>query len=131
METSLLIDTGATISLLSRVLFEALLKEKSYELKGVCEPIFSANGTGIDAIGQTEVCMAIDESKLQHSFVIADIRVDGIPGMDFLKKHNCVINLQKGTLSVSGIEHLVKSDGFSKQHKVSAVSRHSLPLDLW
>ena len=128
METSLLIDTGATISLLSRVLFEALLKEKSYELKGVCEPIFSANGTRIDVIGQTEVCMAIDESKLQHSLVIADIRVDGILGMDFLKKHNCVINLQKGTLSVSGIEHLVvKSDGLSKQHKVSAVSRHSLP----
>ena len=32
METSLLIDTGATISLLSRVLFESLLKDKSYEL---------------------------------------------------------------------------------------------------
>ena len=33
METSLLVDTGATISLLSRVLFEALLKDQSYELK--------------------------------------------------------------------------------------------------
>ena len=35
METSLLIDTGATISLLSRVLFETLSNDHKYEIKGV------------------------------------------------------------------------------------------------
>ena len=47
--------------------------------------------------------------------------------MDFLKKHKCVINLQRDILSVSGIEHPVKSDRFSRQNKVSVVSRTSLP----
>ena len=128
METSLLIDTGATISLLSRVLFESLLKDKSYELKGVFDPIFSANGTQIDIIGQTEVCVAIGESKLQQSVVIADIRVDGILGMDFLKNYNCVINLQRETLLVSGTDHPVKSDRFlERQQKVWVLRRTSLP----
>ena len=93
-----------------------------------CDPVFSANGTQIDIIGQTEVCVAIGESKLQQSVVIAGIRVDGILGMDFLKNYNCVINLQRETLLVSGTEHPVKSDRFlARQHKVSVLSRTSLP----
>ena len=121
METSLLVDTGATISLLSRVLFEALLQDQSYELKGVCEPVSSANGTPIDVIGQTEVCVVIGESKFQQPVVIADIHVDGILGMDFLKNRNCIIDLQKESLFVSGIEHPFMTERLSRPHKVSVI----------
>ena len=51
-EVSLLIDTGATISLLSRLRFETLWKEQSYQMKGVSEPILSANGTPLDVLGR-------------------------------------------------------------------------------
>ena len=121
METSLLIDTGATISLLSRVLFEALLKDQSYELKGVSEPILSVNETPLDVLGQTEVGITIGESRLQQAVVIANIHVDGILGMDFLKECNCIIDLQRDTLSVSGMEHPLRTEGLSRPLKVSVI----------
>ena len=83
IEASLLIDMGSTISPRSRVMFEKLLKEHTYQIKGVSEPILSANGTPLDVLGQTEVGITVGESRLQQPVVIANICVDGILGMDF------------------------------------------------
>ena len=127
IETSLLIDTGATISLLSRVLFETLSNDNKYEIKGVSEPILSANGTPMDVLGQTEVSITIGESTFQQMVVIADFNMDGVIGLDFMKTNDCIIDVQKDILSILGTQHQILSEGISGSYKVSIVNRISIP----
>ncbi|CAG2219087.1 unnamed protein product [Mytilus edulis] len=95
IKASFLVDTGATVTLISNKLFNSLRKEEMPNLNQVVQTIMSANGTALNVAGKGEFHIWIDQNVYSAEAVVADLALDGIIGLDFLKKNRCLINLQE------------------------------------
>ena len=127
MDASLLVDTGATVSVISKVVFETLSLTCKYPLHVVQDELLAANGSPLEVIGRTRMGIAIGQSKLEQDFIVANVNVDGILGIDFLSKHKCVIDIERLVISVLGTEHKLRLEGMSTSYKISLVNRISMP----
>ncbi|CAC5415297.1 unnamed protein product [Mytilus coruscus] len=94
-KAKMLIDTGATVTLISKKLFDNM---HSYVLSPMDRDILTTNA------------------------VIADLNVDGILGIDFQKSQNCVINITKGSIWVNGRDTLLHFEGQIGCYGVSVAS---------
>ena len=127
MPTRFLVDTGATVSLLSRAAYERM--DQAHETStGVDGEVVSTNGTLVKVLGQTRVQLKISDGAWEQDVIIADIHEDGILGMDFLLKHKCIINLQTRAISIPGMEpiKMERTAGGHNQAMVRSVSMHPL-----
>ncbi|CAG2193218.1 unnamed protein product [Mytilus edulis] len=95
IKASFLVDTGATVTLISNKLFNSLRKEEMPNLNQVVQTIMSANGSELNVTGKGEFHIWIDHNVYLAEAVVADLALDGIIGLDFLKKNRCLINLQE------------------------------------
>lgn len=93
-----LVDTGATISLISNALFEKFKSSDSPEIRQINQEITTANGTPVCTRGTANVTVKLGNCHSVLEVVIADLTVDGILGLDFLKNNRCTIDLEKGVL---------------------------------
>ncbi|VDI31930.1 Hypothetical predicted protein [Mytilus galloprovincialis] len=64
-------------------------------LNQVVQTIMSANGSELNVTGKGEFHIWIDHNVYLAEAVVADLALDGIIGLDFLKKNRCLINLQE------------------------------------
>ena len=127
MPTRFLVDTGATVSLLSRTAYDRM--DKAHETStGVDGEVVSTNGTLVKVLGQTSVQLKISDGAWEQDVIIADIHEDGILGMDFLLKHKCIINLKTGAISIPGMEpiKMERTAGGHNQAMVRSVSMQPL-----
>lgn len=62
-----------------------------------------ANGTPIEVFGETTLSMQFGTKEHKVAVVIADIEVDGIIGMDFLKATNSTIDCDQMTIRFQGV----------------------------
>ena len=54
------------------------------------------NGTLLSVKGCVHTCVLIGGTEFEGSFVVSDgLVVDAIVGLDFIQKHNCVIDSEK------------------------------------
>ena len=93
MDVYLLIDTGATVSLLSKVCYGNMHGRNSLPVEKVDRHVLSANGSSVEVHGKAYVRVVLNGTSLQQEMIVADIAVDGILGLDFLVKHEAIINL--------------------------------------
>ncbi|CAG2197985.1 unnamed protein product [Mytilus edulis] len=63
-----------------------------------------ANGDLQATIGKAEFSITINGKCFQHILLIADIDTPAILGYDLLNRHNCKIDLGKGTITFGGTE---------------------------
>ncbi|CAG2249542.1 unnamed protein product [Mytilus edulis] len=73
-------------------------KKERPELEPITQVIISANGTELSIAGKGMFCIEIGQDKFIVEALVADISIDGILGLDFMKKNNCKIDLQQETL---------------------------------
>ena len=85
-----LIDTGATLTILSRKVWESMVRQST------------ASGNPIDVCGRTKVGLRITELNCVIDVIVADIENEVILGLDFLRDMNCTINFRQCTLTVQG-----------------------------
>ena len=85
MKAKLLIDTGATISVVGP-LFASGRKIDSLDIV-----IYIADGSPLLVKGVTNVPLVIDDMSVNQNVVVANI--DGILGLDCIKSHACSIDL--------------------------------------
>ncbi|CAG2215679.1 unnamed protein product [Mytilus edulis] len=102
--TKFLIDTGATVTLVSHALFYRIQKNERPELEPITQVIISANGTELSIAGKGMFCIEIGQDKFIVEALAADISIDGILGLDFMKKNNCKIDLQQEILQCKRTE---------------------------
>ena len=100
--TDCLVDTGATLSILSIRAWDTLSQASTMSLKPFKAAIFTASGNQVDVKGQVSMMVEISSIKCIAEMVVADIDVDAILGLDFLKANNCQLNLDEDTLSIKG-----------------------------
>ena len=98
MKAKLLIDTGATISVVGPRFTSG---RKIDPLEG---DIYIADGSPLLVKGVTNVPLVIDDMSMNQNVVVADIGIDGILGLDFMKSHACSIDLVNCTIVLDGRE---------------------------
>ncbi|CAG2194550.1 unnamed protein product [Mytilus edulis] len=107
-KAKMLIDTGATVSLISKKLFDRM---GSHVLSPMDRDILTTNGSPLIVFGKTIIDIEINGDVCSNIAVIADLNVDGILGIDFQRSQSCVINITKGNIWVNGRETRLHFEG--------------------
>ncbi|CAG2238400.1 unnamed protein product [Mytilus edulis] len=107
-KAKMLIDTGATVSLISKKLFDSM---GSHVLSPMDREILTTNGSPLIVFGKTIIDIEINGDVCSNIAVIADLNVDGILGIDFQRSQSCVINITKGNIWVNGRETRLHFEG--------------------
>ena len=98
--TNLLIDTGATVTLISTVFFKDMSNMPT--LSSSQRDILTANGESLKVAGKTIIEIQSDTFKCLSEAVDADINVDGILGLDFLNSQHAEIDMCNNTIKIQG-----------------------------
>ena len=111
-EIKLLVDTGATVTLLSKRVFDQI-KNSSEDItvEESNQEIMTAEGKPLKVYGVANLDITLGLSKYQRKMVVADISVDGILGLDFMNGYNTILNVSEKTLSINGERHSLELEG--------------------
>ena len=105
--TSFLLDTGAAVSLLSRVLWERVKPEGAELQPGSSQQLVSVDGTPLKIHGSAVVPVQLADRTYNINIVVAEgLTTGAIFGLDFLEAHLCILDLGQRTLSFDGCNTL-------------------------
>lgn len=88
------LDTGASRTIVKPKLVETAMRRK----KSIDCRLLSASGQQIPVLGEVSVTMQVGEVTYTHNVIVAEIMDDCILGLDFMKKHDCRIDVTNGIL---------------------------------
>ena len=97
-----LVDTGSCCTILSKAVFERWPPETRPTLTPVNLYLVTATGESSPFLGKAKIEITLGSQKLLHDVLLADIKNDGILGMDFLTKHCCDMFLSRNHLLLNG-----------------------------
>jgi hypothetical protein len=66
---------------------------KHRSVERVESDVLSANGSTVDVYGKTSFDLVLKGTTMSHEVSVADLSVNGIPGLDFLVKYMAVIDI--------------------------------------
>ena len=127
MSSEFLVDTGATLSILSIKGWDILSHSSSVVLQLFKSEIFTASGSPIDVKGKVQVMVDISGIQCLTEMVVADIDVDGILGLDFLKKNNCTVDMSKNIITVKGRKCKMNVEGKIGCYRISVSETINIP----
>ena len=122
-----LVDTGATLSILSIKAWDVLSQNSSMMLQPFQSEVYTASGNPIDVKGKVQVMVDVNGIQCLTEMVVADIDVDGILGLDFLKKNNCTLDMNRDILTVKGRTCKLSVDGKIGCYRISVSETVSIP----
>ena len=117
-ETSILIDTGASSSLISENLWMNIgrprLKKDKYPTRWC-----SASGEDLQVLGEVELNITLlEEEHLNNFTVVKKLTYDCIMGMDLLHKFGLIIDLVKHRMKLTGPNQYIPIKIFRKEQSV-------------
>lgn len=97
----IVVDTGASVTLIHpRIINAATTLTSPNGLKSFIT-VKTVTGEIAPVIEQRDVVITIGYQKFRHRVLIVEIYDQVILGLDFLHKHNCIVNIGTRTLSVN------------------------------
>ena len=94
VKCNLLIDTGATVTLLSRRVQKKISVNSRPKLRPVSQTVLAAGGDQLNVYGKATYQIHLGQMVgARCRFIVADINVDGVLGLDFMKSNHCVIDI--------------------------------------
>ena len=94
MAVRFLVDTGASVTMLKSSIYEELPDAKRIPLEGEDRRMLLADGSTLPFTGRGKFAIGVGPSSAVHEVLLADIEVDGILGMDFLRAQQCELRLE-------------------------------------
>jgi transposase InsO family protein len=104
VSVELLVDTGASCTLVSGEIFGKLPVEEVKIERVVGRKFQLADGTPLRTYGACQVNISLGTETVRHEVIGADISDPGIIGFDFLEAHGCLLDLGRKRLEVKGVE---------------------------
>ena len=102
MPLILLVDTGSNVSILCKELLDVWPQEHFPNLTPVNVRLVTATGECSPFYGKAQIEFTLGNQKLSHEILFADIKNDGILGIDFLSANRCDMLLRKDHLVLNG-----------------------------
>ena len=93
-----LVDTGCTVTLVSSQVFNQLPVEDRPDLAPSSNELVSADGSSINSYGDALFNITIGHKTICHRAIVADIKNDGLIGIDFLAQHQFSIDFKTSKL---------------------------------
>ncbi|XP_063442509.1 uncharacterized protein LOC134722814 [Mytilus trossulus] len=98
------VDTGATLTLVSTRVYDSIpdlcrphLNKTRSQIKSVSDKYLSPRGKG-------NFTLDFGQEKLTSEAVVADLQVEGIQGLDFMKKNKCLIDVSANVLHIDNVK---------------------------
>ena len=99
---SFLIDTGAGVSLLSKLTWDKIKPTEEGLNPIVTHRLVGVDGVPIKVDGTVSVPITIGKVTLQHDFIVAEqITAEAILGLDFLEANKCILDLASGKMQIT------------------------------
>ena len=95
-----LVDTGATLNLISSKVWSTIKGSENPEEFN--KNIVSASGNVLDTKGKTKVCFEINGVSCVMDMVIAEMDIDARLWLDFILKHNVVVDVVGMVMHIKG-----------------------------
>ncbi|KAK3106230.1 hypothetical protein FSP39_015710 [Pinctada imbricata] len=103
LEAHLLIDTGATLSLISEKVYNNISSTPGIApLQEVKRKVLTANNEPLKIIGLTTVSITVAGKSYSTPVLVADVSVEGVIGLDFMKENSCAIDICNQNMTLSG-----------------------------
>ena len=126
MKGKFLVDTGATLSIVSNKTYYALEISKRPELGELRQTVVSASGTDLSSIGQAYFQFHVGKTTCDLEAVIADIPMDGILGLDFIKQQHCLVDCARDEMIIGDTAVPLEFEGKIGCYRISAMHDVSL-----
>ena len=97
---AMLVDTGSDVTILQKQLFDQCFADSIQEPDPVRSTLITATGESANFYGKVNVNFRIGNRDFIHDVYIADIKTDGILGLDFLSKYECSIQLGQSSMQI-------------------------------
>ena len=105
VKAKLLVDTGATVSLISTELMSRIPEEDRPRLDSFSRDILDAGGNCLQISGKGTFPTQIRGFSCKLDAVVADLSNDGIMGLDFLEENGCTIDVAKKKMCIKGKQY--------------------------
>lgn len=96
-----LVDTGSNVTILKKELLEQFPPDICQNVKPTNLKLLSVTGEVTPFLGEVTLGLEIGSQKVQQKILFADIKNDGILGMDFLTAHQCDLMLTQRCLRLN------------------------------
>jgi hypothetical protein len=107
----LLVDTGATLSIISPDILYAILNDPNPTLAPIDQPILMADRTALKVEGFISMPLMVSNLVFNQTFAVAHTGVDGILGLDFMTNNDCLIDLPNSSMMLKGKRVKLSFDG--------------------
>ena len=98
----MLVDKGSAVTILCKNLFDSWPQSEKDKIESVTFSMMTATGNISPFVGKIQTNITLGKKTVNHEVLIADIKNDGILGMDFLQATNCNLNIGKNSLQTGG-----------------------------
>jgi hypothetical protein len=98
----LLVDTGATLSIISPDILYSILNDPNPTLAPIDQPILMADRTALKVEGSISMPLTVSNLVFNQTFAVAHTGVDGILGLDFMTNNDCLIDLPNSSMVLKG-----------------------------
>ena len=96
-----MVDTGASVSLLHADIWKEITTDSSLGLEAWHQKLIGVEGNSLS--GTANLGVGLGDITVQSDFLVAaGLSSKAIIGLDFLEKHEAVINLSQGVLHLKG-----------------------------
>ena len=92
-DISFLLDTGASVSILSKEVFDEIPKEDRPHLQQTDKKLSASNGSIIHTHGIATLTIDVQGMPIQEDFWICNCDATGILGIPFMEKANVVLDI--------------------------------------
>ena len=98
----MLVDTGASVTIISKTVFDKLYPSPPNFVEPVQFSLVTATGETAPFYGKKMVEIRIGNNLFSHEILVADIQNDGILGVDLMSPNNIDVLLSKSCLMIKG-----------------------------
>ena len=122
-----LIDTGASLTILSKKAMEIISQNSKIQLEPFHSKLFTASGEKVSVHGKTRVLLELCGQQSIIDVTIADIDIDVIIGLDFLKENECQLDLVNNILNCRGKQCVLRLMGKLGCYRVTVAEKIEVP----
>ena len=108
---SALIDSGSTVSVIHPDVLARIPGMVDADIEHPGGELRMADGGVVRTLGSVNLCMKIctDNLSMEHKMVVAPVEAPAVLGLDFLRVHRCILDVDGCTLRVGGAVHAYRS----------------------
>ncbi|XP_061165068.1 uncharacterized protein LOC133174043 [Saccostrea echinata] len=108
-------------------MYDEKVKSVNIPLETVSQNIVAADGTPLKVKGRGNFLIKLGDHEFDCQAVMANIKTDGILGLDFLQSSQCLVDIARTKMFASGVEHDLHLQGQIGCFRVSLEENITIP----